>query len=50
MPWHYAAFRNEGKPICETLTAEFNADVVAMIDAARHSNETHRAEPVKAYE
>ena len=34
MPWHYAAFKLEGKEIHETLTAEFNADVVAMIEAA----------------
>lgn len=50
MSWHYAAFRNEGKPICETLTAEFNADVVAMIDAARRSNESGKAENVILYE
>lgn len=50
MPWHYAAFRNLGKPVCETLTAEFNADVVFMIEAARRSNETHQREQVKVNE
>ncbi len=48
MPWHYAAFKNEGKPIYETLTVEFNADVVRMIEAAMRSNQSRRAEvPVK---
>ncbi len=46
MPWHYAAFRLAGKPIAETLTAEFNADVVEMIDAARRSNLSKKAETV----
>ena len=44
MPCHYAAFRLAGEPIAETLTAEFNADVVAMIDAARRSNLSRKAE------
>lgn len=47
MPCQYAAYRLEGKPILETLTAEFNAEIVAMIDAARRSNESRRAEAVK---
>lgn len=50
MPWHYAAFRNRGEAICETLTAEFNVDVVAMIEASKRSNEAHRAEAVRQYE
>lgn len=46
MPWQYAVFRKEGKRMHETLTPEFNAEVVAMIDAARRSRESRRAETV----
>lgn len=46
MPWHYAAHVLHGKPIHETLTAEFNADVIAMIEAAERSNASRRAETV----
>ena len=46
MPWHYAAHVLRGKPMHETLTAEFNADVVAMIEAARRSGDSRRAEKV----
>ncbi len=41
MPWHIAAYRN-GAPLLETVTAEFNLDVMRMLDAAIRSNETHR--------
>ena len=46
MPWCYAAFRLDNKPVHETLTAEFNADVLAMLDAVKKSAESRRAEPV----
>jgi glucose-fructose oxidoreductase len=46
MPWHYAAHRLHGTPIHETLTAEFNADVVAMIDAARRSDQSGKRERI----
>lgn len=44
MPWQYAAFRLQGKKVHETLTAEFNADVIRMIVAAQKANQTHKAE------
>ena len=44
MPCQYAAFKNEGKTVFETLSAEFNADVVAMIEAARRSSMSKKAE------
>lgn len=50
MPWQYAAFRNEGRPMFEPLTAEFNADVVAMIEAARRSGESRCAEAPRPVE
>lgn len=46
MPWQYAAVRLRGKPVHETLTAEFNADVIRMISAAIRSDRTHGAEKV----
>lgn len=46
MPWHYAAHVLRGKPMHETLTAEFNADVIAMIEAAERSNASRRAEKI----
>jgi predicted dehydrogenase len=46
MPWHYAAHVLRGKPMHETLTAEFNADVIAMIEAAERSNVSRRAEKI----
>lgn len=46
MPWQYAAFRLHGKEMHETLTAEFNADVVAMIESAEKSNKSHQVEKV----
>lgn len=46
MPWHYAAFKLYGKEIHQTLTAKFNARVVAMIEAARRSNDSRTAEEV----
>lgn len=46
MPWHYAAHVKQGMPMHETLTAEFNADIVAMIEAAERSNESRKAEKV----
>jgi len=46
MPWHYAAHILRGKPMHETLTAEFNADVIAMIEAAERSNISRRAEKI----
>lgn len=48
MPWHYAAFKLGGKEIHETLTLEFNLDVMRMLDAARRSNLSRKAE--KLYE
>lgn len=47
MPWHYAAFKLNGQEVHETLTAEFNADVVAMIEAARRSNASRSAQKVE---
>ncbi len=47
MPWQYAAHRLEGKPMHPTLTADFNADVIAMIEAAKRSDESRRAEAVE---
>lgn len=47
MPWHYASFKLEGTPVHETLTAEFNADIVAMLEAARRSDGSRRAERVE---
>ena len=47
MPWQYAAHVEKGLPMHETLTAEFNADVVAMIEAAERSNASRKAEKVK---
>ena len=46
MPWHYAAHVLRGKPMHETLTAEFNTDVIAMIEAAERSNVSRRAEKI----
>ena len=46
MPWHYAAFKLGGKETHKTLSAEFNADVVAMIEAARRSSVSRKAETV----
>lgn len=46
MPCMYAAHKLRGVPMHETLSAEFNRDVVAMIAAARRSNETHKAEKI----
>ena len=46
MPWQYAAHVEKGIPMHETLTAEFNADVVAMIEAAERSNASRKAEKV----
>ena len=48
MPWHYAAFKLGGASIHETLTLEFNLDVMRMLDAARRSNLSRKAE--KLYE
>lgn len=47
MPWHYAAHILEGFSIHETLTAEFNAEIIAMIEAAERSNASRRAEEVR---
>lgn len=47
MPWQYAAHVEKGLPMHETLTAEFNADVVAMIEAAERSNASRKAEKVQ---
>lgn len=38
MPWHYAAHVLRGMPMHETLTVDFNTDVIAMIEAAESSN------------
>ncbi len=46
MPWQYAAHVLHGTSMHETLTAEFNADVIAMIAAAEKSNRTGKAEAV----
>lgn len=47
MPWHYAAHVLEGRPMHETLTARFNRDVIAMLEAAMRSSQSHRAEAVE---
>ncbi len=46
MPWQYASHVLHGKEMHETLSAEFNADVVAMIEAAARSNKSGKAEKV----
>ena len=47
--WQYAAHVSEGMPMHETLTLEFNRDVVAMVEAARLSGKSRKAEkPAKA--
>lgn len=43
MPWHIAAHR-KGEPLFETLTLDFNLDVMRMLDAAIRSNKTRREE------
>ena len=43
MPWHIAAHR-KGEPLFETLTLDFNLDVMRMLDAAVRSNKTRREE------
>ena len=46
MPWHIAAHILDGKPLFEPLTAEFNLDVMRMLDAAVRSNaERHEVQP-----
>ena len=47
MPWHYAAHIEKGQPMHETLSVEFNADVVAMIEAAERSNLSRKAEKIQ---
>lgn len=47
--WQYAAHVKRGLAMHETLTAEFNRDVVAIIEAARESGNTGKAvKPKKA--
>lgn len=46
MPWHYAAFKLKGKSVNEVLSAEFNADIVAMIEAAIKSNQSRKSEKI----
>ncbi len=39
MPWQYAAFKLCGKPMHESVQAEFNADIIAMIEAGQQAND-----------
>ncbi len=42
MPWHIACHENKGTPVAEMLTANFNLDVMRMLDAALRSDVMHR--------
>ena len=42
MPWHIASHINSGTPIFETLTVDFNLDVMRMLDAAIRSDRESR--------
>ncbi len=48
MTWQYAAHKNNGAPMHETVTVEFNRDVVAMVEAAELSNKSRKAVAPKA--
>ncbi len=41
MPWQIANHVMKGEPLFETLTLDFNVEVMRMLDAAIKSNETH---------
>ena len=47
MPWQYAAYKEQGIPVHESLTAEFNADIADMLEAAEKSNISGTAEKIE---